>query len=154
MKAKHIFLLIVVGCIGFAFAPQDASVYNAKKNVMLDGTDVVSILKGSPCDGKKEITTAHAGLTYQFCNQENLNAFKSNPEKYMPAFGGWCAYALVEKPQKVEINPKNFKVVNGKLLLFYNAWGINTQDKWDAWGDDEKYFKLAEANWNKLKTGK
>lgn len=154
MKTKYFFLIVGIALFSFAFAPQNLEVYNAKKNVMLDGVDVVSILLGKPCDGSKKLSLEHQGLTYHFCNQENLDAFKVDPEKYVPAFGGWCAYALVEKPQKVEVNPKNFKVVNGKLLLFYNAWGINTQEKWDAWADDEKYFKLAEANWNKLKASK
>jgi hypothetical protein len=64
-------------------------------------------------------------------------------------------YSAFQNPsKKVAINPESYKVVNGKLLLFYNAWGVNTLEKWEVWNDDQKYFKLAAENWAKLKATK
>ena len=52
------------------------------------------------------------------------------------------------------MNIKTFKIVNGKLLLFYNAWGINTLEKWNALNNDSENYKLAAENWAKLKAEK
>ena len=138
---KNVFFSLLI-ITGFAFIRSDDNDhYNQKNGVMLDGTDVVSILNNKPCDGDQKWNAKHNGLTYYFCSEKNKSTFEKNPEKYIPAFGGWCAYALAEEPQKVSINPENYKVVNGKLLLFYNAWGVNTLEKWNVWNDDQKYFK-------------
>jgi YHS domain-containing protein len=151
---KNVFFSFLI-IVGFAFIGSgDSNLYNQKKGVVLGGTDVVSILNNKPCEGVEKWSTKHEGLTYYFCSEINKSTFKKNPKKHVPAFGGWCAYALTEKPQKVAINPENYKVVNGKLLLFYNTWGVNTLEKWNTWNDDQKYFKLAAENWAKLKAKK
>jgi len=51
-------------------------------------------------------------------------SFKANPEKYEPAYGGWCAYAMGENGEKVKIDPETYKIIEGKLFLFYNFWAI------------------------------
>jgi len=144
--------LIII--IGFSSFIEDSSVHNQKNGIVLDGTDVVSILNSNPCIGSAKWSIVEKGLTYYFCSEENKITFKENTEKYIPAFGGWCAFALIEKPQQVAINIKTFKIVNGKLLLFYNAWGINTLEKWNALNNDSENYKLAAENWAKLKAGK
>lgn len=151
MKAKlSIGFLVFTFLISLGFCGEE-SLYNSKKGVLLNGVDVVSILNSFPLDGKKEFSAEKEGIKYYFANKVNLDKFNANSAKYTPAFGGWCAYAMVEKPQKVDVNPKSYKIVNGHLLLFYNAWGINTLQKWNDWADDEGKFKEAQANWEKLK---
>lgn len=73
-------------------------------------------------------------IKYQFSFKENLNLFKDNPNKYIPQNGGYCAYAIGAKGEKVAINPENFEVRDGKLNLFYNSWGVNTLKRWKKKG--------------------
>ncbi|MFM8742594.1 MAG: YHS domain-containing (seleno)protein, partial [Cytophagales bacterium] len=86
--------------------------------------------------------------TYLFTNGANREKFKSNPEKYEPAYGGWCAYAMGETGEKVKIDPETFKVIEGKVYLFYNFWGNNTLKDWNK---NEKPLKTkADQNWKKF----
>ena len=88
------------------------------------------------------------------CFRENLEAFKKSPEKYTPAYQGWCATAVL-KNDKVEIDPLNYKITNGRLFLFYRTEGVA---KW-VYGDTKKIWengepentKKADSNWMTLK---
>ena len=44
-------------------------------------------------------------------------AFDRNPEKYIPAYGGWCAFGM-SVSDKFPVDPTNFKIVDGRLMLF------------------------------------
>ncbi len=122
--------------------------YNLKKQIALEGYDPVSYFNGSPLEGKSELKLTFRGAIYFFVNPQNLSTFKINPEKFEPAYGGWCAYAMGETGEKVKIDPKTFKIVNGKLYLFYNFWGNNTLTDWNK---DENTLKIkAEQNWKKF----
>ena len=76
--------------------------------------------------GSKQISTNYDGVNYCFSSAANLTLFKSNPKKYMPQYGGWCAYAMGANAEKVEIDPETSKIKDGKLYLFYNAYFNNT----------------------------
>ncbi|MEQ5790040.1 hypothetical protein J4E06_03185 [Muricauda sp. NFXS6] len=56
-------------------------------------------------------------MTYFFVNQDQQKKFQTNPKKYIPQYGGWCAYA-VSLGYKSRPNPKSFRVVDDKLYLF------------------------------------
>lgn len=117
-----------------------------KKGFGAEGYDVVSYFENKATEGKKNFQTEVNGVKYKFSSAENLQKFKKNPEKYSPQYGGWCAYAIGAKNEKVEINPKTFEIRDGKLYLFYNSWGINTLKLWNKEGA-EKLQKLADKNW-------
>ena len=122
--------------------------FNVKKNIALDGYDPISYFDKKPVEGEDNLSFAFKGVTYLFANQNNLNKFKSSPEKYEPAYGGWCAYAMGDTGEKVKIDPETYKIIDGKLYLFYNFWGNNTLDDWNK---NEKSLKTkAEANWKKF----
>lgn len=133
------------------FAQADATRlkhYNVKKNLALEGYDPVSYFDGKPKEGDEEIRSSHKGLNYQFATQANLKKFKANPDKYEPAYGGWCAYAMGESGEKVKVDPETFKILENKLYLFYNFWGNNTLTEW---GKNEKKLKAtADNNWKKF----
>ncbi len=122
--------------------------FNLKKQVALEGYDPVSYFDNKPMDGKSEIKFTHQGVSYQFANTKNLTKFKASPEEYEPAYGGWCAYAMGETGEKVKIDPETFKIVDGKLYLFYNFWGNNTLTEWNK---QEKALKTkGDQNWKKI----
>lgn len=120
--------------------------YNLKKGYIAEGYDVVSYFKNKAIEGKKEFTTTHKGVKFKFVNKQNLETFIKNPKKYIPQYGGWCAYALGASNKKYDINPESFEIRDGKLYLFYDAWGIDTYDKWTK-ENPEKLKKQADQNW-------
>jgi YHS domain-containing protein len=113
----------------------------SKSNLALEGYDAVSYFKNKPQKEEAKFAVSNNGITYYFASKENLEAFKSNPEKYEPAYGGWCAYAMA-KGEKVEVDIKNYKITNGKLYLFYKGFFSNTLDDWNK----EENVLLPKAN--------
>lgn len=122
--------------------------YNLKNSLALEGYDPVSYFSNNPIEGKSQFKFTSKGVIYFFSNQANLEKFKADPEKYEPTYGGWCAYAMGETGEKVKVDPETFKIVDGKLYLFYNFWGNNTLTDWNK---NEKVLKSkADQNWRKL----
>lgn len=121
---------------------------NLKKGAIAEGYDVVAYFSGEAVEGEKGFTATHAGGTYRFSSQANLDTFKANPDKYVPQYGGWCAYAMGDSGELVDINPKRYEIRDGKLFLFYDAFGIDTLEKWLEEGT-ERLKSSADANWAK-----
>ena len=130
------------------FAQQN---YNTKKGAIANGYDVVAYFNNKATKGNKKISTTFDGVKFLFSSKENLAKFKKAPEKYVPQYGGYCAYAIGKNAEKVSINPKTFEIRDGKLYLFYNAWGTNTLKMWTD-ENPKKLQEQADVNWKKLKT--
>jgi YHS domain-containing protein len=115
----------------------------------LEGYDPVAYFKQQKAvEGKSSISAQVEGVNYRFMSEANKNIFLSNPQSFEPQYGGWCAYAMGAKGEKVEVDPETFKIVDGKLYLFYNRFFNNTLDTWNK---NEAALKLnADKNWNKL----
>ena len=124
--------------------------YNIKKGFVANGYDVVAYFNNEAIEGSKNFTVEFNGVKFKFFTQNNLDIFKISPHKYIPQYGGYCAYAIAEKGEKVSINPETFEIRDGKLYLFYNAWGTNTLKLWlknNVKGLQEK----GDKNWEDLK---
>jgi len=122
--------------------------FNLKKSVAIEGYDPVSYFDKKPLEGRSELSVSHKGVTYLFATASNVTKFKSNPEKYEPAYGGWCAYAMGETGEKVKIDPETYKLIEGKLYLFYNFWGNNTLTDWNK--NEGPLKAKADQNWKKI----
>jgi hypothetical protein len=85
---------------------------------------------------------------YHFSSPENKKEFRKNPSKYEPEYGGWCAYAMGAKGEKVSIDPETFKIINGKLYLFYNSFFNNTLKSWNK--DETNLKAKADVNWENI----
>jgi len=143
-------LVVFASALVSGFAQNDVRKknFNIKKDVAIEGYDPVSYFNGKPEEGEESIRISHKGIIYQFANHANLEKFKATPDKYEPAYGGWCAYAMGENGEKVKIDPETFKIVDGKLYLFYNFWGNNTLEDWNA--AEKKLKESADRNWKKF----
>ena len=122
--------------------------FNVKKNIAIEGYDPLGYFDGRPVEGDSKWTFSHKGVTYQFSNAMNLAKFKANPEKYEPAYGGWCAYAMGETGEKVKIDPETYKIIEDKLFLFYNFWGNNTLTDWNK--NEHSLKTKADQNWKRF----
>jgi YHS domain-containing protein len=120
-----------------------------ESGVAIQGYDPVAYFtNGKAVDGKKEFSLDYQGTTYRFATAADKEAFKANPTKYEPQYGGWCAYAMGAKGEKVVVDPETFKIVDGKLYLFYNKFFNNTLKTWNK---DEGHLKSnADKNWMKF----
>lgn len=123
--------------------------YNLQDDYIAEGYDVVSYFNNKAVEGKKEFRYSTGGASYLFSSQVNLDAFKKNPSKYAPQYGGWCAYAMGAKGEKVTVDPETFEIRDGKLYLFYNAFFTNTLKDWLE--EPEALRKKADVNWEKVK---
>ncbi len=119
-----------------------------KKDLAIAGYDPVAYFPeggAKATKGSKKQTLTFRGATYRFASKENLERFRSNPSRYEPAYGGWCAYAMSQEDY-TEINPKTFLIQDGRLLLFYNGLFGNTYKSWNEEGP-RKLEPLADAYW-------
>lgn len=140
------FLTLIFLTISTTFFAQN---YNLKNGYVAEGYDVVAYFNNKAEKGDKEFTTTYDGVKFKFSSKENLETFTKSPKKYVPAYGGYCAYAIGLKGEKVSINPKTFEIRDGKLYLFYNSWGVNTLESWQKEGADQLREK-ADKNWKKI----
>ncbi len=123
--------------------------YNLSRGLALSGYDPVAYFPeggAKPAKGSKKITATRAGVTYRFSSNGHRDLFNANPTKYEPAYGGWCAYAMA-MGSKTDIDPKNFRIQDERLMVFYKGLlGGNTRTKWVA-GDVEAQETAADGGW-------
>lgn len=144
---RLLFLLVLISLQSLA---QETSLrqknFLLEKGVAVSGYDPVSYFSNKPQKGK--IAYVYNGIIYKFANDTNLEAFKKSPTKYEPAYGGWCAYAMGAKGEKVEVDPENYKIIGGKVYLFYKTIFNNTLNSWNE--NEAILKKQADANWLKI----
>ncbi len=142
MKLKST-LMALVALSGFAGNATAADYTNSTPAVQ--GYDVVSYQTGKrPVRGNGHFVSVYDGATYQFSSADNQKLFESNPEKFAPAYGGFCAFgASVGK--KFIGDPEVWRVVDGKLYLNLDT---SIQSQWLK--DVPGRIKSADANWRKI----
>ncbi len=123
--------------------------YNLEKGLAIQGYDPVAYFtQKKAVKGSTANSYTYRNVTYRFASTTNLEAFKKSPEKYEPQYGGWCAYAMGESGEKVEIDPETYKIKDGKLFLFYHTFISNTLPKWNE--KEATLHKKADTNWSKF----
>lgn len=97
---------------------------------------------GEAAAGDPEFSSTHNGKLYHFVSAEAKQEFDNNPEQYVPAFGGLCAFGMsIEK--ELEPDPANFKIIDGKLYLFLKT---DDTDALELWNKEDEAKCLANAN--------
>lgn len=143
MRNLLLLFVMLTGTMGLA----QKEINTNRKGVAAEGYDVVAYFDNTAVKGKSAYKATVSGVHYLFSSQANLDTFQKNQSKYIPQYGGWCAYAMGAKNELVAIDPKTFEIRDGKLYLFYNSWGINTLDLWIEEGAEDLKSK-ADNNWN------
>ncbi|MGS2725422.1 YHS domain-containing (seleno)protein [Psychroserpens sp. BH13MA-6] len=126
-----------------------SSNYNTYKGFGVKGYDVVAYFDNEAVKGHERYSITYKEVVYKFSSQAHLMRFKSQPERFLPQYGGYCAYAVALKSEKVDINPKAFEIRDGKLYLFYNAWGSNTLKLWQK-NNVKGLQHKADQNWEAM----
>ncbi len=112
-----------------------------RDNLGAGGYDIVSFYSGAPRKGKAEFATQYMGANWQFQTQANLDLFGTNPEAFLPQYGGYCAWA-VAKGKLAKGSPDYWHVEDGKLYLNYNK---RIKKRWDK--RRESLIDKADQRW-------
>lgn len=164
MKILSLLLISFVTLLSYTSAAKKHSSINMNKSgVALDGHDVVAYFnKGQKkaVKGSKEFNSTFKNATFYFLNKENLEKFNSNPEKFIPAYGGYCAWAVEESSDFVPVNYDSFIISRDKggkerLLLFYNRFFVNTKKKWNKKSKkirngSKTLISIADKKWSEM----
>ena len=144
----------VIVAFGFGISITNAQVDPVDaNNLAIGGYDLVSYFTvNKAVKGSKNHAAVYNGVTYYFSSEKNLKAFNANPTNYLPEVGGYCAWGVSEKGVKFSSNPETFKIVNGKLYLFFNGdfngGQFNTLTEWNK--DEATQLKNIQPNWEKI----
>lgn len=108
----------------------------------IEGYDPVAYhVTGAPAEGSSDFEHEWMGATWRFANAGHRDLFAADPEKYAPAYGGYCAYgvALGRKPS---IDPEAWDIVDGRLYLNFSK---EIQARWHE--DVPGYVAKADEIW-------
>jgi len=116
--------------------------------IAVKGYDLVAYFRrGEPVEGSPEHEYRHRGATFRFASAQNLERFAARPEKYMPAYGGYCALG-VANGYKDDMHPAAFEIVDGRL--FFNLTPRINQ-YWNFARSFKNLIEQADANWPALR---
>lgn len=112
--------------------------------IAIRGYDTVAYFtQARPVEGDDQFTTEWQGATWKFSSQEHLDLFTTDPEKYAPQYGGYCAYGVAQN-NLVKIEPDQWTIHDDKLYLNYNA-KLNKEWKKDIPGFIKTADKLFDS---------
>jgi YHS domain-containing protein len=110
--------LLLTATAALAGSPINTGLFG---NTAIKGYDPVAYqTEGKSVKGSSDYGYDWSGAHWWFASQSDLEKFKAAPEKYAPQYGGYCAYAVGAKGEKVGIDPEAFTVLDGKLYLNYS----------------------------------
>ena len=153
MKDFRVFICaLVLASFVLNIQAQDKKAHNIDDSkVGLQGYSPVSYLDLNLAQrGSKDYKVIHQGISYYFTSAEQVRKFKTNPNQYLPQFGGFCAFG-VYAGAKFRTDPHKFVVSNRKLYLFLYDVEVDAKQLWLDHKEAELLPK-AQSNWKKLKT--
>ncbi len=149
---KQLIVLITVFFLSsFSLFAQDNKANNIdNSNIALEGYSPVSYADlGLAQKGVKEFKSEYQKITYYFTSVEQKATFDKNPEKYLPAYGGFCAFG-VYAGAKFRPDPNKFISKNGTYFMYLYNLELDAQQLWLNEKDEQKLISTADENWKKL----
>jgi YHS domain-containing protein len=141
-------ILIVVSILVPATAMAVEPINSSFLRGAIKGYDPVAYFtQDSPAKGRSAHSHEWMDATWYFANAENMELFASDPEKYAPQYGGYCAYA-VSQGYTAKIDPDAWKIVDDKLYLNFS---LKVQKIWEK--DIPGYIAKADVNWPNILSG-
>lgn len=152
--AAAVCAVLTLGLTAAVQAADDSRAYVHANNVPSTGLalegycPVAYFAVNKPVRGKAKHQSTYQDVTYYFVSSDAKKEFDKDPEKYVPAYGGWCAFGMAVE-DKFPVDPTNFKIVDGRLMLFLRNPGVDALELWND-GDEAEYIKKADAHWEKV----
>lgn len=140
--ASALFAVAALFAAAPAYADQPPVHTAAFSHVAVNGYDPVAYFTdGHPVRGNAQFTTTYQGYEYRFASAAHLAQFRATPARYLPQYGGYCAWAVAQN-RTAPGDPNYWRIVDGKLYLNYNA---DVQHRWEA--NIPGFIQSANRNW-------
>ena len=151
MKLVKSTLAIVALFIATSVFAQDKMANNIdNSNIALQGYSPVSYLDlGLAQKGSKNFKSEYQKVVYYFTSADQKATFDKSPAKYVPQYGGYCAFGTYAGA-KFRVDPNKFIVKDGKYYLFLNNVELDAKQLWLAENNHSKLKSVADKNWSKL----
>ena len=148
-KMTLVAILMVFTTLSFAQDKKANNIDDSK--IGLQGYSPVSYLDlGLAQRGLKQHKAVYKDIAYYFTSAEQKNKFTKNPERYMPQYGGFCAFG-VYAGAKFRVDPTKFVVGDNKYYLFLNDVEVDAKQLWLD-GDKSMLISTANKNWKSLRS--
>jgi hypothetical protein len=137
---------VAILALSLSLSAQAGEFSTNDENLALDGYDPVAYFTQSqPVPGSPEHQTEWQDASWRFASADHQALFESNPEKYAPRYGGFCAGGM-SLGRKVKIDPEAWMIVDGKLFMGGASTAIDYMKK-----DTEAKIIKADENWETLR---
>ena len=98
--------------------------------------------------GSPLYATEYEGVTYFFTGERQKEMFLKTPKRYLPAFGGFCAFGCSVDSEFIP-DPTSFEVIDGRTHLFLKNDEVIARELWNE-GDERQLTRKARSHWRKV----
>jgi YHS domain-containing protein len=141
---KNIYVMMIL-LLSLRVHAQKAEIFQ-KDGLAIRGFDPVSFFQqGGPLKGDEKFAYEWREARWLFSSGANLDLFKTDPEKYAPQYGGYCAYGMAEG-HKAPTETDTWTIIDGRLYFNYNR---KVKEIWVK--DTKGFIEKADINWPRLK---
>lgn len=133
---------VTLAALGAGPLRADAPMVYARRGVAIGGYDPVAYFTESrPVKGRSAHKVMWKGAVWYFASAGNREIFETDPRRYAPQFGGYCAYA-VSNGYTAKTDPEAWRIHEGRLYLNYSK---AVRQLWLS--DVPGHIRRANANW-------
>ena len=129
---------------------QDQTIVNTGYfgDVAIKGYDPVAYFtQNKAVQGSARYSSHWLGATWYFASAENRDLFIHEPVKYAPQYGGHCADGVSFGTITTNIDPKAWRIIEGKLYLSYDPGAADGFEKSSSkLADSKKYWPEVEQS--------
>lgn len=140
-------LLVLSSNLTFAEEPVSKSFFGS---LAIGGHDTVAYhhqaVDHKATEGEKSFTVEWKGAKWRFATLADSEAFALEPERYAPAYNGFCANALSLGTGLVKTDGTHWQIYEDQLFLFYAKKG---RERWLD-GNYEEYKVVADREWQAI----
>jgi YHS domain-containing protein len=148
MKPQNLFsipLILLTLLIATGAGAAEPPVFS-ENGAAIRGYDPVAYFdRKGPVKGRADLTAEHDGATWWFSSAANRDAFIAEPERYAPAYGGYCSYAA-SRGYKGSTDPEAWTIVGDRLFLNFS---LAVRETWLK--DRDNNIRKADKNWPTLR---
>ncbi|WP_245448815.1 YHS domain-containing (seleno)protein [Phyllobacterium sophorae] len=127
-------------------------------NVAIKGYDPVAYFtQHQAMQGSAKYSHQWLGATWHFASAENRDLFAADPAKYAPQYGGYCADGVSFGTVTTNVDPKAWRIIEGKLYISYDPGAADgfeknptkLTDSQKHWSDVERTLvtEKVQKNW-------